>query len=523
MSNPTPLKEVIKQEYIKCVKDPSYFMRKFCMIQHPIQGKIPFELYDFQEKPIDEIQENRFNIILKARQLGISTITAGYSLWMMTFHSDKNILVIATKQDVAKNLVTKVRVMHANLPSWLKQQCVEDNKLNLRYRNGSQIKAVASGPEAARSEALSLLVLDEAAFIDKIDEIWTAAQQTLTTGGQCLALSTPNGVGNWFHKTWVESEEGSGMFNFIKLHWTVHPDRDQEWRDEQDTLLGATMASQECDCDFLTSGTTVIEGMILENCRETMVRDPIERRGIDSNVWIWEPPNYTKNYVVCADVGRGDSADYSAFHVIDVENVEQVAEYKGRINTKDFGNMLVSISTEYNDALLIIENNNIGWATIQQVIDREYPNLFYTSKDLRYVDVQHQLNNRYRAVEKNMVAGFSTTTRTRPLIIAKLEEYFRDESVVVHSSRLIDELFTFIYHNNRAEAMAGYNDDLVMSFAIGLWVRDTALRLRQEGIEITKKTLSHIELDGLYTPQENKNDSWEWDVNKQKESLEWLL
>ena len=482
MSNPTPLKEVIKQEYIKCVKDPAYFMRKFCMIQHPIQGKIPFDLYDFQEKTINEIQENRFNIILKARQLGISTITAGYSLWMMTFHSDKNILVIATKQDVAKNLVTKVRVMHANLPSWLKQQCVEDNKLNLRYRNGSQIKAVASGPEAARSEALSLLVLDEAAFIDKIDEIWTAAQQTLTTGGQCLALSTPNGVGNWFHKTWVESEEGSGMFNFIKLHWTVHPDRDQEWRDEQDTLLGATMASQECDCDFLTSGTTVIEGMILENCRETMVRDPIERRGIDSNVWIWEPPNYTKNYVVCADVGRGDSADYSAFHVIDVENVEQVAEYKGRINTKDFGNMLVSISTEYNDALLIIENNNIGWATIQQVIDREYP-----------------------------------------LIIAKLEEYFRDESVVVHSSRLIDELFTFIYHNNRAEAMAGYNDDLVMSFAIGLWVRDTALRLRQEGIEITKKTLSHIELDGLYTPQENKNDSWEWDVNKQKESLEWLL
>ena len=523
MSIPTPLKEVIKQEYIKCVKDPAHFMRKFCMIQHPIRGKIPFDLYDFQEKTIDEIQENRFNIILKARQLGISTITAGYSLWMMTFHSDKNILVIATKQDVAKNLVTKVRVMHANLPSWLKQQCVEDNKLNLRYRNGSQIKAVASGPEAARSEALSLLVLDEAAFIDKIDEIWTAAQQTLTTGGQCLALSTPNGVGNWFHKTWVDAEEGHGIFNFIKLHWTVHPDRDQEWRDEQDTLLGTTMASQECDCDFITSGTSVVDGVILEKCRDSMVKDPLEKRGVDSNLWVWEPPNYTKTYVVCADVGRGDAADYSAFHVIDVERVEQVAEYKGKIGTKDFGNMLVSISTEYNDALLIIENNNIGWATIQQVIDRDYPNLFYTSKDLQYVDVQHQMNNRHRAVEKNMVAGFSTTTRTRPLIIAKLEEYFRDESVVVHSNRLIDELFTFIYNNNRAEAMRGYNDDLVMSFAIGLWVRDTALRLRQEGIEITKKTLSHIELDGLYTPQETKNDSWEWDVNQKKESLEWLL
>ena len=103
------------------------------------------------------------------------------------------------------------------------------------------------------------------------------------------------------------------------------------------------------------------------------------------------------------DVGRGDSKDYSeAFHVIDVETVEQV-EYKGRIPTKDFGNMLVNISTEYNDALLIIENNNIGWATIQQVIDREYPNLFYTSKDLRYVDIQHQMTNKYRSQEKNMV------------------------------------------------------------------------------------------------------------------------
>ena len=519
-----PIKEVIKQEYVKCAQDASYFMRKYCMIQHPIRGKIPFELYDFQDKVVNEFQEHRMNVILKARQLGISTLTAGYSLWLMTFHQDKNVLVIATKQEVAKNLVTKVRVMHANLPSWLKQKCVEDNKLNLRYRNGSQIKAVSSGPEAARSEALSLLILDEAAFIDRIDSIWTAAQSTLTTGGQCVALSTPNGVGNWFHKTWVDAEEGRGMFNPIKLHWTVHPDREQEWRDEQDVLLGPGSAAQECDCDFLTSGTGVIDPTILERLRKGGCKDPIERRGIDSNTWIWEPANYTKSYIVCADVGRGDSADYSAFHVIDIENLEQVAEYKGKINTKDFGNMLVSIATEYNDAILIIENNNIGWATIQQVIDRDYPNLFYTSKDLQYVDVQHQMNNRINRQERNMVAGFSTTSKTRPLIISKLEEFFREESVVVRSNRLIDELLTFVYINNRAEAMRGYNDDLVMSFAIALWVRDTALRLRTEGVELTKKTLTKMmDNEGLYTPNDNQNDSWEWDTGKEKESLDWLL
>jgi len=518
------LKDAIKSEYMKCAGDPVYFLKKYCFIQHPIKGKIPFHLYPFQEKTISELVTNRFNVILKARQLGISTLTAGYSLWMMTFHPDKNILVIATKQEVAKNLVTKVRVMHANLPSWLKQPCVEDNKLSLRYKNGSQIKAVASGDEAGRSEALSLLILDEAAFIDKIDSIWAAASQTLSTGGQCIALSTPNGVGNWFHKTWMDAEDGLNDFNFIKLHWTLHPDRDQEWRDEQDKLLGPSLAAQECDCDFITSGQTVVDGIILEEYRTTQVKEPMERRGVDSNVWIWEPPNYTKDYIISADVSRGDSSDYSAFHILDVESLEQVGEYKGRLSTRDYGNLLVNISMEYNNALLVIENNNIGWATIQQVIDRGYENLFYMSKDLKVVDVHRQINNKINRAEKQLVPGFTLTSKTRPLVVAKLEEFFREKLVKVNSQRLIDELFVFIYKGGRAEAMIGYNDDLVMSYAMGLWIRETALRLRSEGIELQKKALTNITSNqGVYTPDDNQNDSWSWEVNKKQESLDWLL
>ena len=154
------LKEAIRQEFKKCAEDPAHFLRRYCYIQHPQKGKIKFDLYDYQEKTLKEFVTSDYNVLLKARQLGISTLTAGYALWMMTFFDDKNILVIATKQDVAKNLVTKVRVMHASLPAWLKQKCVEDNKLSLRYKNGSQIKAVASSEEAGRSEALSLLILD---------------------------------------------------------------------------------------------------------------------------------------------------------------------------------------------------------------------------------------------------------------------------------------------------------------------------------------------------------------------------
>ena len=524
MSDKKQLKEAIKREYAKCATDPVYFLGKYGIIQHPVRGKVNFNLYDFQEKSLESFMKHDYNIVLKARQLGLSTLTAGYALWMMTFQQDKNILVIATKQETAKNLVTKVRVMHANLPGWLKQPCVEDNKLSLRYKNGSQIKAVASSEESGRSEALSLLIIDEAAFIDKIDTIWGAAQQTLATGGRALVISTPNGVGNFFHKTWVGAENGTNDFNFIKLHWSVHPEREQEWRDEQDKLLGPSLAAQECDCDFITSGRGVIDGLLLENLKESSVREPMEKRGIDSNYWIWQPPNYTKNYVVSADVSRGDGTDYSAFHIIDVESLEQVAEYKGKISTQDFGNMLVNVASEYNNALLVVENNNIGWAAIQQVIDREYPNLFYTSKDLQYVDVQHQMTNKYRSQERNMVPGFSTTSKTRPLIVAKLEEMFREESVVVHSQRLIDELFVFIYNGNRAEAMQGYNDDLVMSFAIALWVRDTALRLRSEGIELSKRAIQGIgQNPGIYTSEVQKNDSWEMDVKGEKEDLTWLI
>ena len=370
MKKTKSIKSIIKSEYIKCVNDPVYFMKKYCQIQHPTRGRIPFNLYKFQERSLEQFQHNDYKIILKSRQLGISTISAGYSLWLMLFHEDKNVLVIATKQDVAKNLVTKVREMHMYLPSWLKGTTVEDNKLSLRFKNGSQIKAVSSSGDAGRSEALSLLVIDEAAFIDKIEEIWASAQQTLATGGKCIALSTPNGVGNWFHKTWVKAEEGTNNFNTIRLHWSVHPERDKIWREEQDELLGPKMAAQECDCDFVSSGHNVVDANIIEWYSTTHQMAPMETRGFDGNYWIWETCNYSKNYMVVADVARGDGSDFSTFHIIDIESVTQVAEYKSQVGVKEFGNMLVNVATEYNEALLVIENANIGWAAIQPAIDR---------------------------------------------------------------------------------------------------------------------------------------------------------
>jgi hypothetical protein len=533
------LKQAIQREYLKCASDPVYFMRKYCTIQHPTRGKVKFDLYPFQEKCLTEFKDNRYNIILKARQLGISTLSAGYSLWLMLFHNDKNVLVIATGKETAKNLVTKVRVMYEGLPQWLKTGTEEINKLSLRFKNGSQIKAIASNESAGRSEALSLLIIDEAAFIDKIDTIWTAAQQTLATGGGCIALSTPNGVGNWFHKQWLGAEEGSNQFNTIRLHWTDHPDRTEEWRKEQDKILGPSQAAQECDTDFLSSGQSVVDPAILQWYKEELTEAPIEELGIDRGMWVFRQPDYTKEYIVVADVARGDGTDFSACQVFEVDDMEQVAEYKGQLSTTDYGNFLIEVATKYNDALLIVENNNIGWATIQTIIDRGYKNLFYQSKDLQVVDTEHNITNKYRAQDRNMVPGFSTTTKTRPLVIAKMEEYTREKLVKIHSNRLIDELFVFIYKSgvshSKAEAMQGYNDDLVMSYSIALWVRDTALRLQKDKNDQQWATMNsmlksngnkseHAAGFGVGSTGQPQKNPYEMDNGVgEKEDLTWLI
>lgn len=523
-------KEIIRDEYKKCATDPVHFMKKYCKIQHPKKGKIPFHLYEFQEKTLWQLRDHDYNIILKSRQLGISTLTAGYALWLMTFFADKNILVIATKQEVAKNLVLKVKVMYENLPSWLKNETVEQNKLSLRFTNGSQIKATSSSGDAGRSEALSLLIIDEAAFISNVGEIWTSAQQTLATGGGAIILSTPNGTGNFFHKTWVDAETNPmSKFHPIKLHWTVHPERNQTWRDTQDELLGVKAAAQECDCDFVTSGHSVVEGATLQWYQETYCKAPVEMRGYDQGLWIWDHANYSKDYIVVADVARGDGADYSAFHVLDVETLEQAAEYKGQISTKDYGNLLVNIATEYNDALLVIENANIGWASIQVAIDRGYKNLYYSPKDSSVSDVSQQLA-KYIDLKDNsqMVPGFSTNSRTRPLVISKLDTYMRERVPVIYSKRLIDELFVFIWNGSRPEAQHGYNDDLVMAFSIGLWIRDTALKLKQQGLELNRKTMDYFSKgpnSGMYVNsfRRRADTGWSMESGKGAEDLTWLI
>jgi hypothetical protein len=414
--------------------------------------------------------DHRFNVILKARQLGLSTIVSAYVVWMMLFHRDKNVLVMATKFSTATNVVKKVKNIMKNLPDWIRISEIKiDNRASFELGNGSQIKATSTSGDAGRSEALSLLVIDEAAHVEGLEELWTGLYPTLSTGGRCIALSTPNGVGNWFHKTYMGSEQGQNDFFPCKLPWEVHPERDQVWFEKETRNMSRRQIAQELECNFNTSGETVIHPDDIAHLKG-LCYEPKYRTGFDRNYWIWEEHRPGENYLLIADVARGDGKDSSAFHVFKVSNMEQVAEYQGKPSLDMYSNFLNEVGKEYGNALLVVENIGIGISVLEKLELLGYSNIYYSIKGSHeFVEQQIAYTN------PNSVPGFSTTTKTRPLIVAKMEEFIRNKLVITHSSRLNQEMNTFIWNNGKPQAMRGYNDDLMMSLAIACWVRDTAL------------------------------------------------
>jgi len=478
-------KQEIMKEIVRCGKKPEYFIHTYAKITHPMKGLIPFHLYPFQEKLLEDFEDHRFNIILKGRQLGISTVTAAYVAWMMMFHREKNVLVIATKFSTAANLVKKVKAIIKNLPEWLRISTVDiDNRTSFVLSNGSQIKASSTSGDAGRSEALSLLVIDEAAHVDGLDELWMGLYPTLSTGGRCIALSTPNGVGNWFHKIYVEAENKSNDFFPTKLPWDVHPDRDQEWFEKETRNMSRREIAQELECNFNMSGETVFAVEDLE-IYDNMVRDPKYRTGFDRNLWIWEERKAENTYLLSCDVARGDGKDYSVCHVFKLETMEIVAEYQGKCTPDVFSRVIFDMGQEYGNGLLVVENNSVGFAVLDKLKEMQYPNIYHSIKS------SHEYVDQVTAeAASNAVAGFTTSQKTRPLIVAKLEEFVRNELITINSPRLYSEMKTFVWNNGRPEAMRSYNDDLIMACAIGCWVRDTALIENKRSIEYNKAFLA---------------------------------
>lgn len=466
------------KEIMRCGTDASYFISKYVKISHPVKGPVPFETFPYQDNCLKAFQTHRFVITNKSRQLGLSTLSAAYSLWMALFQREKNILVIATRLEVAKNFIKKVNGMYDSLPKWLVMPQIKARSVRyLEFSNGSKVQAVPTGTDAGRSEALSLLIIDEAAHVDGIDDLWLGLWPTLSTGGNAILISSPSGVGTLFHKIWVGAKDGEdgegkplpgkGQNNFyrIELPWTVHPERDNDWYEAQRAEIlpakGERGVAQELLCSFAASGENFLSGDVIEDM-ERQIKVPVATYGDRGDVWIWKYAEPNHKYIISGDVSRGDADDYSTLHVIDTNTDEVVCEYQGKCPPERLSELMMDLGFKYNQALLCPELNSFGLIVATDIKKAQYPNIYYE---------RIHRSNAYMSYTTadivNDLPGFTTGPKNRDEILAKLETVIRTRRLKIYSSRTVEEFKTFVWKNNKAQAMKSYNDDLIIALAIG--------------------------------------------------------
>jgi len=487
---PPSTKQRQVKEIIKCGKDPVYFFNKYVKIQHATKGTLPFNTYGFQDDCVKDFNDNRFNVIVKSRQLGLSTLVAAYAVWLTIFYKDKNVLVIATKLAVAQNFIRKVKFAIRSLPPWLLMpELISNNKQSLEFSNGSIVKAVPTSEDAGRSEALSLLIVDEAAFVRNFDDLWMGLYPTLSTGGRAIVLSTPNGVGGQYYDIYTQAETGDNDFNAIKLPWDVHPERDDVWFDKETKNMTKRQIAQELLCDFQSSGETFITQKDIESLMIS-IKNPIERWGPNNNVWVWKYVVPGNRYVISADVARGDGADFSTFHVIDTNESEVVCEFRSKTPPDQFAIVLMEASKRYNKATICPESNTYGYAVLMKLKELKCQEIYFEKEKDRISALYGD-----GSISK---AGFSTQGPSRSKILTKLEEVLRNNQIRVYSSRFYEEVKTFVWKGSKPQAMRGKHDDLVMSLAIGIWLYDTSNFHSKSSSDINKAILSGFSSESNY-------------------------
>lgn len=511
------LKEITELEIAKCEKDPVYFIMRYVYIQTEESREI-FNLYDFQKKVARLFTNEKYKriSILKSRQIGITTLCAAYSLWYILFHGDRFVMCLAPTQKKAKIILDKVKFAYEQLPGWVKKRYghVLKNELTFSLKNGSQISAASGDSDDARGFTAHILFIDEAAYIENAEDLWGAAQSTLnTTNGLAVILSTPNGAGGWFYDKHTEAKEKAPQTDLEKkrtfvpvdLPWHVHPHHDQEWRDFQDKEMGKRLARQECDCSFIASGDTCLDPETIEWYEKNYQEAPIETRGPLKDLWIFRHAIPGEEYAVIVDVARGDGSDYSTIDVYHLASSEQVAEYKGQPDTKDFPDIILSVCHDYHKPLLIIERESMGWGVVKDVLETKYDNLYFSPKEGMVMDADTYANRNYDYDREKMTPGFSTNVKFRPLIVDSFTSIIEKKQLIVHSMRSINEWRTFVWtKEGKAKAQKGFNDDLTIPKGIYAFLRDTAIRWSKTSQQRQAKTLESYVMTRMQTQERTK-------------------
>ncbi len=453
------------QDFIKCC-DPDtgylYFMDNFFMIQHPTKGSLVYHPYGYQKRLIETYHNYRYSISLMPRQSGKSTSAAGYLLWYAMFKPDSTILIAAHKYTGAQEIMQRVRYAYENCPDYIKAGVTTYNKGSLDFENGSRIVSATTTENTGRGMSITLLYLDEFAFVRPsiAKEFWTAITPTLSTGGKAIITSTPNSDEDQFAFIWKganktedefgnTTELGINGFRAYRAYWDEQPGRDQKWADEMKAQLGEDRFNREIGCEFIIADETLINPntlLMLEGI------EPITRMG---QVRWYQKPKKGSIYTVSLDPSLGTGSDPAAIQIFEANTVTQIGEWKHNktdIPTQikliaQINKYIVECTGEPNNLYYSVENNSIGEASLVSL--NEYG--------------ENNIPGTFISEPGKKRKGFNTTNKSKLTACAKFKTLLESKKLTINSRSLISELKAFVAHAGSYAAKIGDTDDLIMA------------------------------------------------------------
>jgi hypothetical protein len=459
------------EEYIKCAEDPIYFCMNYIKIVNVDEGLINFNMWDFQKDMLRLFKDNRFVITRCPRQVGKTTTSVGYLLWLTIFTESQNVAVLANKGSLARDILAKYQLAYENLPTWLQQGVVTWNKGNVELENGSKIVAASTSSSAIRGGSFNCVFLDEFAFVPNniANEFFNSVYPVISSGKstKIIIVSTPNGM-NLFYKLWMDSIEGRNNYKSFEIHWSMVPGRDEIWKEETVRNTSQRQFDQEFGCEFLGSSNTLISGYKLQQLRYI---DPIAEF---DKMKIYEHPikengeDIVADHLYCmsVDVSEGKNLDSSTFSIFDISTTpyKQVATYSSSsISPILFPTVIVNAAKLYNDAYVLVEINNNPQVADFIHADLEYENL------LKVFTGNKKPQQLSAGFARGIQMGLKMSTQVKQVGCSNLKTLIEGDKLLINDFDTYSELTTFEQHKTSFAAAEGANDDMAMTLVIFAW------------------------------------------------------
>jgi len=459
------------EEFLKCAKDPVYFAQHYIKIVNVDRGLMPFEMWDFQKEMIKLFHENRFVITKCPRQVGKTTTSVAYLLWLTLFSDSQNIAVLANKGSLARDILAKYQLAYENLPMWLQQGIITWNKGNVELENGSKIMAASTSSSAVRGGSFNCVFLDEFAFVPAniAEEFFNSVYPVISSGKstKIIIVSTPNGM-NMFYKLWMDAIGNKNGYKPFEIHWSMVPGRDEAWKYETIRNTSEEQFRQEFECEFLGSTNTLISGQKLQ---QLVYNDPVY---VHDKVKIYQQPikeidgeaSSDHLYAITVDVSEGKNMDSSAFSVFDISQMpyKQVASYhSSSISPVLFPTVIYNAARLYNNAYVLVEINNTPQVADTLHYELEYENLW---KVFTGNKKPQQLSAGFA---RGVQMGLKMSPQVKRIGCSNLKMLIEGDKLITNDFDTISELTTFVAQKNTFMAEEGANDDLVMTLVIFAW------------------------------------------------------